>query len=86
MKEAIPGFDPRVSVLGHIQRGGKPSAYDRLLGSRLGSGAVVELLEGETNKMVGIVSNELVLTSFAEAIGKSKQVDRNLLKLASILA
>ncbi len=86
MKAAIPGFDPRVSVLGHIQRGGKPSAYDRLLGSRLGSGAVVELLEGETNKMVGIVSNELVLTSFAEAIGKSKQVDKNLLKLASILA
>ncbi len=86
MEAAIPGFDPRVSVLGHIQRGGKPSAYDRLLGSRLGSGAVIELLEGETNKMVGLVSNELVLTSFAEAIGKRKQVDRSLLKLATILA
>ncbi|MDZ4756570.1 MAG: 6-phosphofructokinase [Bacteroidota bacterium] len=86
MKAAIPGFDPRVSVLGHIQRGGKPSAYDRLLGSRLGSGAVVELLEGETNKMVGLVSNELLLTPFAEAVGKRKQVDRSLLKLASILA
>lgn len=86
LKAAIPGFDPRVSVLGHIQRGGKPSAYDRLLGSRLGSAAVVELLEGETNKMVGIVSNELMLTPFAEAIANKKSVDMELLKLASILA
>jgi 6-phosphofructokinase 1 len=86
LKQMIPGFDPKVTVLGHIQRGGKPSAYDRLLGSRLGSAAVVELLEGETNKMVGIVSNELVLTTFHDAITKSKTVDRSLLKLAEILA
>lgn len=86
LKERIPGFDPKVSVLGHIQRGGKPSAYDRLLGSRLGSAAVVELLEGETNKMVGIVSNELMLTPFADAINNRKTVDRNLLRLAEVLA
>lgn len=86
LKEQLPNFDPRITILGHIQRGGKPSAYDRLLGSRLGSGAVVELMEGETNKMVGIISNELVLTPFSEAVERSKQVDTNLLKLASILA
>lgn len=86
LKERIPGFDPKVTVLGHIQRGGTPSAYDRLLASRLGSAAVVELLEGETNKMVGIVSNELVLTTFEDAIDKCRPVDRELLKLAQILA
>ncbi|MBI3232590.1 MAG: 6-phosphofructokinase [Bacteroidetes bacterium] len=86
LKERIPGFDPKVTVLGHIQRGGTPSAYDRLLASRLGSAAVVELLEGETNKMVGIVSNELVLTTFEDAIEKCRPVDRELLKLAQILA
>ncbi|MSQ78096.1 MAG: 6-phosphofructokinase [Flavobacteriaceae bacterium] len=86
LKVLIPEFDARVSVLGHIQRGGKPSAYDRLMGSRLGSAAVVELIEGVTNKMVGIVSNELILTSFHEAINQKKKVDVSLLKLAKMLA
>lgn len=82
----VPGLDPRVTVLGHIQRGGAPSAYDRLLGSRLGSAAVVELLEGESGKMLGVVSNELILTTFDDAIRLAKPVDKSLLKLAEILA
>lgn len=86
LKERIPGFDPKVTVLGHIQRGGTPSAYDRLLASRLGSAAVIELLEGETNKMVGIVSNELMLTTFKDAIEQCRPVDKGLLKLAEMLA
>lgn len=85
LKARIPGFDPKVTVLGHIQRGGTPSAYDRLLASRLGSAAVVELLEGSSNKMVGIVSNELMLTTFEDAIEKCRPVDTGMLKLAEIL-
>lgn len=84
LKKEIPDFDPRVSILGHIQRGGSPTAYDRVLASRLGNAAVEALLAGETNKMAGLVNNQVVLTPYDEAIKKSKPLNPGLLKLVDI--
>jgi len=76
----------RATILGHTQRGGNPTAGDRILASRLGAAAVKALLAGETDKMVGIVSNELVLTPLPDAWGKKKALDESLYELARILA
>lgn len=84
LREQIPDFDPRVSILGHIQRGGSPSAYDRVLASRLGNAAVEALLRGETNKMVGLINNKVTLTSYEDAIYKTKELNADLLKLVDI--
>lgn len=84
MKKEIPDFDPRVSILGHIQRGGSPTAYDRVLASRIGNGAVEALLAGETNKMTGLIDNKIVLTSYDDAINKTKPLNQGLLKLVDI--
>lgn len=84
LKQLEPSFDPRVTILGHIQRGGKPTAYDRVLASRLGNGAVEALLKGETNKMAGLMNNKVVLTSFDDAIHKSKQLNPDLMRLVDI--
>jgi 6-phosphofructokinase 1 len=59
IKDRIPGFDIRVAILGHIQRGGSPSSMDRLIASRMGYSAVECLLEGKVNVMVGIVNNKM---------------------------
>jgi 6-phosphofructokinase 1 len=80
----IPDFDPRVSILGHIQRGGSPTAYDRVLASRLGNAAVESLLRGETNKMVGLINNKVVLTSYDDAIHKTKELNADLLRLVDV--
>lgn len=79
-------FDVRVSVLGHIQRGGKPSANDRILASALGNAAVEQLLAGKSDICVGMVNHQLQLTSFDDAITKTKSIDQNLWKLAKILS
>ncbi len=84
MKTEIPDFDPRVSILGHIQRGGSPTAYDRVLASRLGNAAVEALLAGETNKMAGLMNNKTILTSYDDAIHKAKPLNQGLLKLVDI--
>jgi len=86
VKEKFDYYDTRVSVLGHLQRGGKPSARDRVLASQLGFSAVENLLKGETNKMVGIVNNKLVLTSFENAIKHHKELNKDLLKLVEVLS
>ena len=79
-------YDTRVTVLGHIQRGGDPSCYDRVLASRMGVGAVEALLAGQTAVMAGIVNDEVVYTPFAEAINrKSKGLDEEL-RVAQILS
>ena len=78
--------DVRVSVLGHIQRGGKPSVNDRILASRLGSSAVECLLNGVKNSCVGVVNNEIIITPYNEAINKSKSIDKNLWRLSQILS
>ncbi len=84
IKKYIPTFDPRIVILGHIQRGGSPTAYDRVLASRLGNAAVEGLLKGETNKMAGLINNQVALTPFNESISKSKKLNPELLKLIDI--
>jgi 6-phosphofructokinase 1 len=80
------GFDLRVSTLGHVQRGGAPSAYDRLLATRLGAEAVERLACGEHGVLVGLIKGELVATPLTEVIANKKPIDQRLLKLANILA
>ncbi|HID07607.1 MAG TPA: ATP-dependent 6-phosphofructokinase, partial [Armatimonadetes bacterium] len=80
------GLDSRVTVLGHIQRGGKPTARDRVLASRLGGAAVDALIAGETDVMVGEVDNEIVLTPLKDSYSKRKPIDKQLYRLAQILA
>lgn len=80
------GLDSRVTVLGHIQRGGKPTARDRVLASKLGAAAVEALLAGETDKMVGEVNGQIVLTPLEETYSKKKLLDKSLIALAQLLA
>jgi 6-phosphofructokinase 1 len=82
----LGGDDYRVSVLGHMQRGGSPTARDRLLATRLGAFAVRAAMAGETGKMAGEAGGSLVLVPFADAVGKKKDLDRDLLALARRLA
>ncbi|WP_040997217.1 6-phosphofructokinase [Chryseobacterium oranimense] len=85
-KEEFPDYDIRVTILGHIQRGGSPSCADRVLASRLGYGAVVGLMEGKTNVMAGMRSNDLVYTPIEEAIKKHNEINKDLLLISEILA
>jgi len=80
------GYDYRVCVLGHIQRGGSPTARDRLLASRLGVAAVDMLLEGTTNVMVGEIHGKIELTPLVDTWTRSKAIDKDLWRLASILS
>jgi 6-phosphofructokinase 1 len=86
IKEKFPNYDTRVSVLGHIQRGGKPSCMDRVLASRLGVAAVEALIQGQTNEMVGLVHNEIAYTPFANAIKHHTEVNTTFLKIVEILS
>ncbi len=85
LNREIEGFESRVVILGHIQRGGSPSTYDRVLASKLGYGAMEALLKGEKNKMVGLIDNKIVLTPFIDSITKKKALNPDLLKLIDIL-
>ncbi|WP_289013942.1 6-phosphofructokinase [uncultured Capnocytophaga sp.] len=81
-----PDYDVRVSVLGHMQRGGAPSCFDRVLASRMGVKAVESLLEGKSNYMVGIRNNKMELTPLEKAIKGSSKIDTELLRVAEIMA
>lgn len=85
-QKEFPGYDIRVAILGHIQRGGSPSCADRVLASRLGYGAVVGLMEGKTNVMAGMRSNDMVYTPIEEAIKKHNEINKDLLLISEILA
>lgn len=85
LNKEIPSFESRVVILGHIQRGGSPTTYDRVLASKLGYGAVNALLAGEKNKMCGLVNNKITLTPFIDAIKKKKPLNPDLLDLVGIL-
>ncbi|MCG9881499.1 MAG: 6-phosphofructokinase [Bacteroidia bacterium] len=85
LNKEIPSFESRVVILGHIQRGGSPTTYDRVLASKLGYGAVNALLAGEKNKMCGLVNNKITLTPFIDAIQKKKPLNPDLLDLVGIL-
>ena len=86
VKKEFPKFDSRVTILGHIQRGGSPTASDRILASRMGEAAVNALLEGQRNVMVGIENDVIKLVPFIQAIRKNKTVDRALLNTVKILS
>lgn len=81
-----PQFDVRVSILGHLQRGGSPSAYDRILASRLGVGAIEALMQGQRNIMVGIRNDEVVYVPFSEAVNREKPVGIELIKVLNELS
>lgn len=79
-------IDMRVTTLGHTQRGGSPSAYDRILASRLGLGALEGLLAGQKNVMAGIINNELVYTPFEDTIRLPKPINEDLLRMVKVLS
>lgn len=86
VKDKFPNYDTRVSILGHIQRGGKPSCMDRVLASRLGVASVEALIEGRRGEMIGIVNGNIHHTSFGNAIKHIDEVNPNLLKIVDILS
>jgi len=85
VEENLPDYDVRVSVLGHMQRGGAPSCYDRVLASRMGVKAVETLLEGQTNLIVGILANNLILTPIEKAIKGSTKINKELIRVSEIM-
>lgn len=85
VEDNLPQYDVRVSVLGHMQRGGSPSCFDRVLASRLGVKSVELLLEGKTNLMVGLQNNEVISTSIAEAIAGGHSINKELLRVSDII-
>ena len=85
VEEHLPIYDVRVSVLGHMQRGGNPTCFDRVLASRMGVKAVESILEGKSNLMVGIRDTKLVLTPLAEAIKAHTEIDEELIRVSDIM-
>jgi 6-phosphofructokinase 1 len=85
IEENFPEYDIRVSVLGHMQRGGSPSCYDRVLASRLGVKAVESILEGKSNFMVGILNDKVALTPLEQAIKGHSEIDKELLRVSDIM-
>lgn len=87
VKKEVTNYDIKVTILGHLQRGGSPSAFDRILGSRLGFAAVNALIAGESQKMVGLQANTIVLTSLEEALTQHKfHLEEDLLQMAQVLS
>jgi len=86
VKEKYPNYDTRVSVLGHIQRGGRPSCMDRVLASRLGVAAVEALKDGRRNEMIGLVHDEVTYTPLEKAIKHHININPHFLKIVEILS
>ena len=82
----FPEYDVRVSVLGHMQRGGSPSCFDRVLASRLGVKAVESLLEGKSNYMAGLLCDKITLTPLEQAIKGNSEIDKELLRVSDIVS
>jgi len=80
----LKGYEVRVTVLGHVQRGGTPSCRDRVFASRLGVSAIDALLRGESNVMIGVKNNKIVSVPFLEAIKGDNEIDTDLLRVADI--
>jgi 6-phosphofructokinase 1 len=79
------GFEVRTTVLGHVQRGGSPTAFERLLATRLGVAAVEALLQGQSDVMVGLIGNRIVLTSLEEVVSQPKRLDLEFYRMAESL-
>ena len=86
VKEAIPQMDARVTILGHVQRGGSPTAADRLLASQIGIACVEGLLNGKKDVMAGFVNNRLVYTPFKDTITKKKIINQRFVRMVEILS
>ncbi len=86
VKKEYPQYDVRVSILGHLQRGGSPSARDRILSSRLGAGAINAILDGQRNVMIGIRNDQIVYVPFTDAIKKSKPINKDLITVLDELS
>ena len=86
VRKEFPQYDVRVSILGHLQRGGRPSARDRILASRTGVGASEAIKQGQRNIMVGVRNNEVVYVPLSEAIRKDKPFDRKLIQVLDELS
>jgi 6-phosphofructokinase 1 len=84
--ENLDGYDARVSVLGHLQRGGSPSCFDRVLASRMGVKAVDFLLENKTNLMVGLKDGIIDLTPLDKAIKGKTNINKELLRVSDIMS
>lgn len=84
--QARLGFDIRVTILGYVQRGGEPGAFDRLLGTRFGAAATDYVERGEFGMLVGLVGGEIKATPLSEVVANKKKLDLSLLKLAEVLA
>ncbi len=86
IKERFPNYDTRVSILGHIQRGGRPTCMDRVLASRVGVAAVEALMAGRKDEMIGLIHNEIAYTPFEQACKHNFDINHDFLKIVEILA
>ena len=86
VKKEFPNYDVRVSILGHLQRGGRPTAHDRILASRTGVGAIDAIMQGQRNVMVGVRNNEVVYVPLSEAIRSDKPFDKKLITVLDELS
>ena len=86
IEKNMPNYDVRVSVLGHMQRGGRPTCFDRVLASRMGVKAVESLNEGKSNAMVGLKEDEIILTPLEKAIKGKSEINKDLVRVSDILS
>lgn len=86
VREHIREVEVKVTIIGHLQRGGSPTCQDRVLASRLGASAVGALLEGHKNVAMGVVNNKISMTTFDDAISKPHELNKELIKMTEILA
>ena len=84
-REQFPEFDIRTTILGHIQRGGSPSAFDRVTASRMGVAAIEALLDDQKSIMIGMVNNEMVHVPLNKTVKLHKDIDHKLLGLTEVL-
>ena len=84
--EDVTGIETRATILGHTQRGGSPSAFDRVLASKMGAKAVEVLLEGKTSRVIGIRDNKIVDDDIDEALAIERKIDKELYNIAEVLS
>ena len=86
VEKHLPDYEARVSVLGHIQRGGSPTCFDRVLASRMGVKAIDSLLKNKAQVMIGIKNNKMHLTPLIEAVKGKSKIDSELLRISDIMS
>jgi 6-phosphofructokinase 1 len=86
IEKNLPQYEVRVSVLGHMQRGGSPSCFDRVLASRMGVKAVELLIDGVSNVMVGIINNEMATTELELAVKEHHSINKEILRISDIMS